>query len=87
MGTEHSAILENRERLQLSGVTAIDSFDDRAVVLYTNCGQLTILGRELHMQQISVETGDVIVEGEVQAMRYSDRDRTAPDGLLGRLLR
>ena len=87
MGTEHSAILENRERLQLSGVTAIDSFDDRAVVLYTNCGQLTILGRELHMQQISVETGDVIVEGEVQAMRYSDRERTAPDGLLGRLLR
>ena len=87
MGTEHSAILENRERLQLSGVTAIDSFDDRAVVLYTNCGQLTILGRELHMQQISVETGDVTVEGEVQAMRYSDRDRTAPDGLLGRLLR
>ncbi len=87
MGAEHSAILENRERLQLSGVTAIDSFDDRAVVLYTSCGQLTILGRQLHMQQISVETGDVIVEGEVQAMRYSDRSRTAPDGLLGRLLR
>ena len=87
MGTEHSAILENRERLQLSGVTAIDSFDDRAVVLYTSCGQLTILGRQLHMQQISVETGDVIVEGEVQAMRYSDRDRTAPDTLFGRLLR
>lgn len=87
MATEHNAILENREKLQLSGVTAIDSFDDRAVVLYTNCGQLTILGRNLQMQQISVETGDVTVEGEVQAMRYSDRDRTAPEGLLGRMLR
>lgn len=87
MATEHNAILENREKLQLSGVTAIDSFDDRAVVLYTNCGQLTILGRNLQMQQISVETGDVTVEGEVQAMRYSDRDRTAPTGLLGRMLR
>ena len=87
MGTEHTAILENRERLQLSGVNAIDSFDDRAVVLYTNCGQLTILGRELHIREISLETGDVRVEGEVQAMRYSDRGRTAPDGLLGSLLR
>ncbi len=87
MGTEHNVILENREKLQLSGVTAIDSFDDRAVVLYTSCGQLTILGRHLQMQQISVETGDVTVEGEVQAMRYSDRDRTAPAGLLGHLLR
>lgn len=87
MGTEHNAILENCEKLQLSGVTAIDSFDDRAVVLYTSCGKLTILGRNLHMQQVSVETGDVTVAGEVQAMRYSDRSRTAPDGLLGHLLR
>ena len=87
MGTEHNVILENREKLQLSGVTAIDSFDDRAVVLYTSCGQLTILGRHLQMQQISVETGDVTVEGEVQAMRYSDRDRSAPQGFFGRLLR
>ena len=87
MGTEHNAILENRERLQISGVNAIDSFDDRAVVLYTNCGQLTILGRELHIREISLETGDVTVEGAVQAMRYSDRSRTAPDGLLGHLLR
>lgn len=87
MGTMHTAILENREKLQLSGVTAIDSFDERAVILYTCCGQLTIIGRHLHMEQLSTETGDVTVEGEVQAMRYSDRDRTAPVGIMGRLLR
>ena len=87
MGTMHTAILENREKLQLAGVTAIDSFDERAVILYTSCGQLTIIGRHLHMEQLSTETGDVTVEGEVQAMRYSDRDRTAPVGIMGRLLR
>ncbi|MCR4761493.1 MAG: sporulation protein YabP [Oscillospiraceae bacterium] len=87
METAHSAILENRERLQLSGVTAIGSFDDRTVILYTQCGQLTVIGRELQMRQLSVESGAVIVEGEVQALRYSDRDRTEPLGFFGRLLR
>lgn len=83
----HHAILENREKLMLSGVTAVDSFDDRAVILYTQLGELVILGRGLHMQQMSVETGEVTVEGEVQALRYGDKDRNAPAGLLGRLLR
>ena len=39
------------------------------------------------MRQLSVESGAVIVEGEVQALRYSDRDRTEPLGFFGRLLR
>ncbi len=84
---QHNAVLENRERLTLSGVTAVDSFDDRAVLLYTRLGELVILGRGLQMEQISIESGEVTVSGEVQALRYSDRDRNAPQGFFGRLLR
>ncbi len=83
----HSAILENRERLLLSGVTEIDSFDDRTVILYTQLGELVVLGRELHVQQLSTESGELQIEGEIRALRYGDRDRTAPQGFLGRLLR
>ncbi len=83
----HSAILENRERLVLSGVTAVESFDDRTVILYTQLGELVIVGRGLHMQQISIESGEVTVEGEVQALRYSDRDRNVPAGFFERLFR
>ncbi len=83
----HSAVLENREKLMLSGVTAVDSFDDRTVLLYTKLGELVILGRGLHLEQMSLETGDVTVTGEVQALRYGDRDRNAPQGFFGRLLR
>lgn len=84
---QHNAVLENRERLTLSGVTAVDSFDDRAVLLYTRLGELVILGRGLQMEQISIESGEVTISGEVQALRYSDRDRNAPQGFFGRLLR
>ncbi len=83
----HHAILENREKLMLSGVTAIESFDDRAVILYTQLGELVILGRGLHMQQLSVASGEVTVEDEVPAACYGDRDRSRPEGFLRRLLR
>lgn len=84
---QHHALLENRKRLTLSGVTAVDSFDDRTILLYTRLGELAILGRDLQMEQISIETGEVTICGEVQALRYSDRDRNAPQGFFGRLLR
>lgn len=83
----HHAILENRNRLLLTGVTEIDSFDERAVVVYTQLGELTVLGKNLHMNRMSVESGEVSVEGEILAMRYGDRDRQAPLNMLGRLFR
>lgn len=83
----HHAILENRNRLLLTGVTEIDSFDERAVVVYTQLGELTVLGKNLHMNRMSVESGEVSVEGEILAMRYGDRDRQAPLSVLGRLFR
>ncbi|MBR6108021.1 MAG: sporulation protein YabP [Oscillospiraceae bacterium] len=83
----HNAILENREKLLLSGVTEIDSFDDRTVILYTQLGELVVLGRELHVQQLSTASGEVQIEGEIRALRYGDRDRTASQSFLGRLLR
>ena len=83
----HNAVLENREKLMLTGVTAVDSFDDRTVLLYTKLGELVILGRGLHLEQMSLASGDLTVTGEVQALRYSDRDRNAPQGIIGRLFR
>ncbi len=87
IGGIHHAILENRNQLLLTGVTEIDSFDERAVVVYTQLGELTILGKDLHMNRMSIESGEVSVEGEILALRYGDKDRQAPLNLLGRLFR
>ena len=54
----HNAILENRQRLQLSGVTDVDSFDEDEIRLFTQLGELTIKGKDLHINEISVESGD-----------------------------
>lgn len=83
----HSAILENRKKLLLTGVTEVDSFDERTVFLYTQLGELTIRGRELRVNGLNVETGDLSVEGDIWALSYGEKDKRAPLSLLGKLFR
>ncbi len=80
-------ILENRHTLTISGVTDIDRFDEREIVLYTKLGELTIDGRELHINAISIEKGDLSVEGDIWGMRYGDKDKRSPVSFIGRLFR
>lgn len=80
-------ILENRSSLSISGITDVDSFDERAICLYTQLGELTIQGRELHIDSMSVETGNMTITGDIWAVVYGDRDRKGPLSALGRLFR
>ena len=68
----HNVILEGRKNLTISGVTDVDSFDERCISLYTQLGELVIKGRELHINSMSVETGDMTIEGDIWALNYGD---------------
>ncbi|MBR2637020.1 MAG: sporulation protein YabP [Oscillospiraceae bacterium] len=70
--TGHHLILEGRNFLMVSGVSDIDSFNEEAAVLYTEMGELTVRGKDLHMNKLSVDTGEVTIEGEIHTMVYSD---------------
>ena len=83
----HNMILENRKSLSISGITDVDSFDEKAICLYTQLGELTIQGKELHIDSMSVETGDMTVTGDIWAIIYGDKDRRGPLSALGRLFR
>ena len=75
----HNLILENRNVLSLTGVTDVDTFDEKSIVLYTQLGELTIQGKDLHINSMSVETGNLSVEGDIWALVYGDKDkRKAP---------
>ena len=53
----------------------VDSFDEDAVVLFTQAGTLSIKGTDLHINKLSVETGEVSVEGEITSLSYTDDER------------
>ena len=80
-------ILENRKNLTISGITDVDSFDEKEISLYTQLGELSVQGRELHIDSMSVETGDMTITGERWAIVYGDGDRKGPLSALGTLFR
>lgn len=83
----HHLILEDRQRLSVSGVEEVESFDETAIVMHTAQGTLVIRGENLHIEKLSLDGGDLKVEGDVDCLTYEDgRDRRS-GGLFGRLFR
>ena len=80
-------ILENRKKASISGVEDIDSFDEQTVVLYTNLGVLTVKGSDLHINRLNVETGEVIIEGEMDSFVYTESASKRAGGFMQRLFK
>ena len=65
-------VLENRNKLSVSGIKDVISFDDELVIIETELGLLTVKGNNLKINKLSIDTGDVSVEGEISNLGYSD---------------
>ncbi|MBE6798858.1 MAG: sporulation protein YabP [Ruminococcaceae bacterium] len=82
---QHGVIIENREKMTVSGVLDVDSFDEQTVVLLTEKGKMTVRGDGLKVLGFTVETGDLQLQGNIIALGYSTADRK--NGFLGRMLK
>ncbi len=82
----HNLTLENRRRLTISGVEDVERFDETAIVLSTAQGMLTVQGSGLHIEQLSLDGGDLKVEGLMESLSYEDRAEQS-GGLFARLFR
>ena len=83
-----NVILENREKLSISGVLDVLSFDDQIVILETELGLLTIKGEDLRINKLSLDTAEVIIDGEVYNIGYSEKDTNQKSGgFLGKIFR
>ena len=72
-GTLQNVILENREKLSISGVSDVLSFDDQIVILETQLGLLTVKGENLRINKLSLDTEEVIIDGEIYNLGYSEK--------------
>ena len=81
-------VLENREKLSISGVLDVLSFDDQIIILETELGLLHVKGDNLRINKLSIDTSDVIVEGEVSSLNYSDKQaENKGTSLLGKIFK
>ena len=83
---DHHVILEGRASLSVSGVEEVESFDENAIVMRTSLGTLVLRGEELHIEKLSLDGGDLRVEGMVDSLTYED-DGGPRAGFLARLFR
>ena len=67
-------VLENREKLSITGVNDVLSFDDLIVILETQLGLLTVKGENLRINKLSIDNEEVIIEGNINCIMYSDKN-------------
>lgn len=86
--TIQNIILENRRKLSISGVLDVLSFDDQIVILETDLGMLTIKGEDLRINKLSIDTTEVVIEGEINNLSYSEKqDKKTSGSLLGKIFK
>ena len=83
----HCVSMQDRGKLLLTGINDVDSFDENEIRLFTQLGELTIKGKDLHINEISVESGDVSVEGDIWALVYGEKDRKKKLSAIGKIFR
>lgn len=85
----HKLLIQGRKVAELTGVKEVVSFDAKEVVLNTTMGALIIRGNDLFVKRLTVEKGEVDLEGHVDSFIYADKAGKAgeKDPLLKRLFR
>ena len=88
-GVIQNLILENRQKLSISGVIDVLSFDDQVVIVETELGLLTVKGENLRINKLSIDTSEVIIEGDISALTYSDNKSSENNkrSFLGKIFR
>lgn len=88
-GVIQNLILENRGKLSISGVNDVLSFDDQVVIVETELGLLTVKGENIRINKLSIDTSEVIVEGNISYLAYSDKDmeKSKNGGLLSKIFK
>lgn len=81
-------VLENRKKLSISGVNDVLSFDDQIVMVDTELGLLTVKGENIKINKLSLDTSEVIIEGDISSVSYNQTIQDKSSGtLLSKLFR
>ena len=84
---QHRIVWTDRKRGNITGVTDVGSFDETTVILETDQGILTLKGKGLHIGKLSLEQGEVELDGVIESMVYTGSRPEKKGSVLKRLFR
>ncbi len=82
----HNLVMEDRRTLSITGVSDVDSFDEGTIIVFTDLGELTVRGCDLHIRNLNIEAGEVSLEGKIAALSYAD-NAVKQTGFFGKVFR
>ncbi len=86
--TGQKLVMQNREKVELTGVTEVISFDNKEIMLETNQGVARFTGENLHVKRLTLERGEVALEGKINEITYHESQKNKTAGsVLSRLFR
>lgn len=81
----HRVVLEERGSLSVTGVEEVERFDEEEIVMSTVRGTMVVRGTGLHIEKLSLDGGELKVEGNVDTLTYEDEGGGERTGFLARL--
>lgn len=87
MGEEHQLIIDNRQRMIISGVLHVMNYDEKEILLETTKGTLTLKGSNFNITNLSLENSNLEINGALNNLSYSEGKGVRGKGLLRRLLK
>ena len=66
----HRLNMEDRKRLEMTGISDVISFDLNKILLETDYGVVTVKGDNLHVNRLSVEKGELDIDGSIQSLIF-----------------
>ena len=72
--SSHKFIIDGRDRVSISAVNDVDSFNENEIIFLTSAGMMTITGEDLHITKLNLDEGMLIIDGTVDSIDYSDHE-------------
>ena len=77
---KHKIVIQNRQAMSLTGVKDVLSFDASEILMETNLGLLMVRGKELHVNRLSLEKGEVDIDGTMDSFAYAEQNTYLKNG-------
>ncbi len=83
----HNIILENRKNLTVSAVKDVDSYDEKTIIMFTELGMLVVKGNDLHINRFNTQSGELVLEGTIDSLTYSEQEKRTAGSFMSKLFK
>lgn len=71
--TSHSLLIDDRQRITITDVEDVASFNEQSIVISSRSGAIIVKGENLHVLKLDLEEGKIVIEGIINSATYTEK--------------